>query len=183
MTEEPRSTEGLKPCPEIMYVCEICAAPDNNPEGCGHYDRDMVRKAPDGQWVCESCYDDINPNKDYIVRLWPNWRELPQSPEVSVALPRPTADTVERAAVERLASLALEVTTMFAMGGGNFVLMAELEKAALAIRALPASGGGGEEKLRAALRKIANNEVEYVGSLAKQYADIAKAALQQEQDK
>src|ERR1700677_2713311 len=36
----------------IMYVCSECA--DNNPEGCGHYDRNDLRAMPDGRWLCES---------------------------------------------------------------------------------------------------------------------------------
>lgn len=64
------------PCPEIMYVCSNCAEPENNPEGCGHYDRDMVRQAPGGEWVCECCYDEMRQEDS------PDWRDLPQSPEV-----------------------------------------------------------------------------------------------------
>lgn len=43
----------------IMYVCSDCA--DNNPEGCGHFDRNNLRVLPDGKWLCERCFDELTP--------------------------------------------------------------------------------------------------------------------------
>ena len=57
----------------IMYVCEDCA--DGNPEGCGHYDREEIRLAPNGKWLCESCYDDSREEEA------PTWAVLPVAPE------------------------------------------------------------------------------------------------------
>ncbi len=39
----------------VMYVCTLCA--DENPEGCGHYDRRELAVMPDGSWLCEQCWD------------------------------------------------------------------------------------------------------------------------------
>ena len=56
----------------ILYVCEQCQ--DDNPEGCGH-DRDELRIAPDGRWVCDNCWDEIRDEDQ------PDWVELSMPPE------------------------------------------------------------------------------------------------------
>jgi len=43
----------------IMYVCTLCA--DENPEGCGHYDRLALAVMPNGDWLCEQCWDEVPP--------------------------------------------------------------------------------------------------------------------------
>lgn len=72
--------------PKMMYVCENCA--DNCPEGCGHYERGDIRKTPGGQWLCESCYDDADPQgiglKMDDEGEWPErpfWSDLEQAPK------------------------------------------------------------------------------------------------------
>jgi hypothetical protein len=45
-----------KPETKIVYVCERCA--EKFPEACGHYNADELRRTPDGEQVCESCWDD-----------------------------------------------------------------------------------------------------------------------------
>lgn len=42
----------------IMYVCAYCA--EHNPEGCGHYDANELRVVPDGTWLCEECFDEMD---------------------------------------------------------------------------------------------------------------------------
>jgi hypothetical protein len=39
----------------IMYVCHGCY--ENDPESCGHFDRDELRVTADDQWLCDSCYE------------------------------------------------------------------------------------------------------------------------------
>lgn len=41
----------------IMYVCSDCA--DGNPECCGHFDRHDLAVMPNGDWLCEGCWDDL----------------------------------------------------------------------------------------------------------------------------
>jgi hypothetical protein len=63
---------------QIMYVCTCCA--QNNPEGCGHYDRTELAVMPDGEWLCEGCFDDSGDNLD--------WQKMPSPPEyVAVTMP------------------------------------------------------------------------------------------------
>ena len=45
----------------IMYICGDCA--DNDPEGCGHFDRNDLRVMPDGKWLCEACFEDTTPSE------------------------------------------------------------------------------------------------------------------------
>ena len=40
----------------IMYCCTVCA--DANPEMCGYFDRTNLRVMPDGDWLCDSCFDE-----------------------------------------------------------------------------------------------------------------------------
>lgn len=56
---------------KLMIVCEVCA--DNYPEGCGHYNRSNLRVAPDGRWMCESCFDD---DPEFRGKTW-NTMRLP----------------------------------------------------------------------------------------------------------
>lgn len=58
--------------PEIMYVCEWCA--ENAPEGCGHTDPSEIRRAPDGAWLCEDCWDNSDGRTDAL------FSDLPQAP-------------------------------------------------------------------------------------------------------
>jgi hypothetical protein len=51
-----RSSPVTAESQRIMYVCSECA--DNNPEGCGHYDRNDLRVLPDGRWLCEGCFEE-----------------------------------------------------------------------------------------------------------------------------
>lgn len=59
---------------KIMYVCELCA--DENPEICGHYDRNELRIMPDGKWVCEPCFDDGSDEDECS-----DWDSFPRPPE------------------------------------------------------------------------------------------------------
>lgn len=67
----------------IMYVCNQCA--DNYPEGCGHFDRNDLRVMPNGDWLCEVCFDDTDQeargNKDE--NEFKTWSDLPPAPEYS----------------------------------------------------------------------------------------------------
>ena len=58
----------------VFYPCENCE--EHYPEGSLHLDRSEVRVLPDGEWVCEGCYDDL-----LIHATWPRWRDLPKPPE------------------------------------------------------------------------------------------------------
>lgn len=64
-----------------MYVCTECA--DNCPECCGHYDRKDLRLMPNGDWLCESCFDDTSQaergNEDE--EKFRGWRDMPAPPE------------------------------------------------------------------------------------------------------
>lgn len=72
--------------PAIMYVCENCK--DNNPEGCGRYDREEIRLTPAGQWLCDDCFGDTD-DKDIGLKMddegeypeRPSWSELPFAPQ------------------------------------------------------------------------------------------------------
>ena len=66
----------------IMYVCDECQ--EHAPEGCGHNDRTELRVMPDGEWLCESCYDEnflavFDENDEEIHRA--RWADLPVPPE------------------------------------------------------------------------------------------------------
>lgn len=63
----------------IMYVCTSCA--DGYPEACGHDDRTELRVMPDGDWLCDTCYDEVR-----TVDM-PPWQSLPPPPEY-----KPTPD-------------------------------------------------------------------------------------------
>ncbi len=72
--------------PDIMYVCENCR--ENNPEGCGRYDREEIRFAPNGQWLCDSCYEDMDaydlglrPDDDGDMPERPDWNSLDFAPQ------------------------------------------------------------------------------------------------------
>lgn len=43
--------------PEIYYSC--CDCRDHGEGTC--YPHDMVRKLPNGEWICQSCYDEAPP--------------------------------------------------------------------------------------------------------------------------
>lgn len=45
----------------VMYCCTFCA--DNNPEMCGFFDRDNLVVMPDGRWLCDSCFDETDPEE------------------------------------------------------------------------------------------------------------------------
>lgn len=47
--------------PQIMFVCDYCS--EHNPEMCGHYDAEDIRLAPNGSWLCESCFDEETPSE------------------------------------------------------------------------------------------------------------------------
>lgn len=70
----------------IMYVCSECA--DGCPEACGHYDRKDLRLMPDGNWLCESCFDETEQadrgNMD--VDQYFGWDDLPIPPEFGPVL-------------------------------------------------------------------------------------------------
>lgn len=77
---------------KIMYVCEDCA--DNNPESCGHYDRNDLRVLPDGKWICDGCYDDLTsydlglePDDDGNYPDKPNWSSLKAPPAYAESVP------------------------------------------------------------------------------------------------
>ena len=65
----------------IMYCCTLCA--DANPEMCGYFTRDNLRVMPDGEWLCESCFDETdqaergNDNEDEI-RVWSDFLQPPE---------------------------------------------------------------------------------------------------------
>ena len=60
----------------IMYVCDSCR--ENNPEGCGHDDRDELRVTPNGEWMCDSCYEYAD--HEDMENVVP-WSDLPMPPE------------------------------------------------------------------------------------------------------
>lgn len=66
----------------IMYVCTICA--EENPEGCGHYDRKDLAVMPNGDWLCDCCWDDL-PGSDKDDR---RFSDFPRPPEYG---PKPPA--------------------------------------------------------------------------------------------
>jgi len=65
-----------KPVRHIMYVCQSCE--ENDPEACGHFDKDEIRVAPSGEWTCESCWEYADHDDPDNV---PQWNELPEPPE------------------------------------------------------------------------------------------------------
>lgn len=48
---------------QVMYVCDCCA--ENNPEGCGHYDREDLILI-DEISLCKECFDDIDMASGYL---------------------------------------------------------------------------------------------------------------------
>lgn len=66
----------------IYYVCKSCE--EHNPEAAC-FPRDMVRVASDGEWVCETCFDDAPP-WTYTLKPadepddYPRWSSLPEVP-------------------------------------------------------------------------------------------------------
>jgi hypothetical protein len=52
----------------IMYVCTRCV--EECPDSCGHFNTAELVVMPDGQWLCEGCYDDER-------RDGPPFRSLP----------------------------------------------------------------------------------------------------------
>lgn len=67
-------TEQSKENPHIMYVCQNCA--ENDPESCGHWNRNELRVTPDGEWMCDNCYE--YGDFEYTKTLW---HHLPIPPE------------------------------------------------------------------------------------------------------
>lgn len=43
----------------ILYVCSQCDD-DGNQEFCGHSETKTLRVLPDGRWVCDGCYDEMD---------------------------------------------------------------------------------------------------------------------------
>jgi hypothetical protein len=67
--------------PKIAYVCENCW--ENNSEASCHEDRKELRVCPDGQWMCDSCYE-YDPDHESDENRTP-WHELPAPPEYKPA--------------------------------------------------------------------------------------------------
>lgn len=61
--------------PRIMYVCTICA--DDNPEGCGHFDRNDLRVLPSGDWLCEGCFEETSLTERAEGSANRSWHGLP----------------------------------------------------------------------------------------------------------
>lgn len=55
----------------LMYVCACCA--DNNPEWCGHFNRDELRATKHG-WLCKDCFD----NTDDLEGEWKDHAAPPE---------------------------------------------------------------------------------------------------------
>lgn len=92
-TQEPAATASFdatarESTGEIMYVCSGCAK--SSPENCGHYDRAELRITPQGNWACQSCFEE-----DYDE----DWKTAPLPP--FYAAPQPTA-RADREALELL---------------------------------------------------------------------------------
>jgi hypothetical protein len=68
-----------------MVVCGECE--NSNPEGCGHFDFDTLRKAPNGTWVCEGCWDEAGEE--------PRWSDLPRIASLSPAPSQERVDDTE----------------------------------------------------------------------------------------
>ena len=72
----------------IMYVCSWCA--DNEPEMCGRFDRNDLRVMPDGRWLCDGCFDDLDPDEKGATEedSAQCWNDFPAPPEYGpIALP------------------------------------------------------------------------------------------------
>lgn len=71
----------------IMYVCTRCA--DEAPEGCGHFDPNDLVVMPDGEWLCDNCWDDLPPTSKAVDASEERipFAELPHPP---VYVPLPT---------------------------------------------------------------------------------------------
>jgi hypothetical protein len=74
----------------IMYCCTFCA--DNNPEMCGYFARDNLRLMPDGNWLCDGCFDnrDFDPSDDRC------WSDFPEPPEYGPVSDDPVSTTGEQ---------------------------------------------------------------------------------------
>lgn len=76
---------------KLMYVCACCA--DNNPEGCGHYNRNDLREWPEEGgstiWLCKDCYDS-HTSEDLGGGAKPVWSSLPIPPAATLLSPAPT---------------------------------------------------------------------------------------------
>lgn len=74
----------------IMYVCSECA--DNDPESCGHYDRNDLRVMPDGKWLCECCFDETNQGDrgNFSDDEYVDWSDMPAAPEWGPVAPANT---------------------------------------------------------------------------------------------
>lgn len=55
---------------KIMYVCASCA--EGNPEGCGHFETDALGVCPNGDWICQGCFEAADYEGD--------WNDLPSPP-------------------------------------------------------------------------------------------------------
>lgn len=71
--------------PEIYYSC--CNCRDHGEGTC--YPRDMVRLIPNGEWICESCFEE-DPPWTHVPKPegWdednddvPRWHDLPPVPK------------------------------------------------------------------------------------------------------
>lgn len=89
----------LGECPEILYVCESCT--NHSPESCGRPYPGEIRRAPNGMWLCDSCYDSDG-YQDIDDGEWPSWEKAPKAPDLCA--PRPNGE-VEKA-LEELARRA-----------------------------------------------------------------------------
>ncbi len=60
----------------IFYVCDNCY--EHDPEMCGYEDRQELRVAPDGRWLCISCWDEEKSSQDDPP--WPDWQDASAPP-------------------------------------------------------------------------------------------------------
>lgn len=67
----------------IMYVCQGCL--ENNPEACGHFDRNDLRIVQYGAWRCFDCFDEEDFKLDLDAER-PAWSDLPIPPEYKPVL-------------------------------------------------------------------------------------------------
>lgn len=79
--------------PIILYVCECCY--DHSPDVAGHRDHKELRVMPNGQWLCEDCYWNMDTpdltgtygvepaayDADGDVDEWPRWSGFSIPPE------------------------------------------------------------------------------------------------------
>jgi hypothetical protein len=67
----------------IMYTCAVCY--DHCSEACCRVDRNELRVLPNGQWVCEGCFDET-PNEIFGLPAdydgdRPRWSDFKAPPE------------------------------------------------------------------------------------------------------